>query len=99
MEISSMGHFQNICRQKFVNKYRDLYGEYLIITDTFVVWCCKTLQNYKCIVSANNCSHRVLAEYTYNGNKQELYEDFYEKKVNTCYTEIGGNTNEVHEVK
>ena len=29
----------------------------------------------------------IYAEYTYNGDKQELYEDVYKKVTNTCYTE------------
>ena len=29
----------------------------------------------------------IYAEYTYNGDKQELYEDVYKKLTNTCHTE------------
>lgn len=29
----------------------------------------------------------IYAEYTYNGDKQELYEDVYGKITNTCHTE------------
>lgn len=27
----------------------------------------------------------IYAEYTYNGDKQELYEDVYRKLTNTCH--------------
>ena len=55
--------------------------------DVFVVWSCKTLQNYKCLVSTTISGDGIYAEYTYNGNKQELYEDVYKKLTNTCHTE------------
>ena len=29
----------------------------------------------------------VYAEYTFNGDKNELYEDVYQKMSNTCYKE------------
>ena len=29
----------------------------------------------------------IYAEYTYNGDKQELYEDVYKKLTNTCHRE------------
>lgn len=29
----------------------------------------------------------IYAEYTFNGDKQELYEDVYKKLTNTCHTE------------
>lgn len=49
--------------------------------DMFVVWSCKTLQNWKAIVSGVNV--KELIEVTYNGDKDEIYVDVYEKKHNT----------------
>lgn len=49
-----------------------------------VEWAGKTLQNYKCLVSTTVSGDGIYAEYTYNGDKQELYEDIYEKVTNTC---------------
>lgn len=43
-------------------------------SDMFVVWSCKTLQNWKAIVSGFNV--KELIEVTYNGDKDE-------KKLNT----------------
>lgn len=45
------------------------------------------LQNYKCLVATTVLDDGVYAEYTYNGDKEELYEDVYEKVTNTCYKE------------
>lgn len=33
----------------------------------------------------NNNGDGIYAEYTYNGDKQELYEDVYGKLTNTCH--------------
>ena len=49
------------------------------LSNVFVVWSCKTLQNYKCLVSTTVSGDGIYAEYTYNGDKQELYEDVYKK--------------------
>lgn len=49
--------------------------------DMFIVWSCKTLQNWKAIVSGVNV--KELIEVTYNGDKDEIYVDVYEKKHNT----------------
>ena len=53
----------------------------------FIVWSCKTLQNYKCLASTTIPGDGIYVEYTYNGDKQELYEDVYKKVTNTCITE------------
>lgn len=50
----------------------------------FVVWACKTLQNYKALLSTTVSGDGIYAEYTYNGDKQELYEDVYGKLTNQC---------------
>lgn len=44
-------------------------------------------QNYKCLASTTVSGDGIYAEYTYNGDKQELYEDIYDKVQNTCHTE------------
>lgn len=49
--------------------------------DIFVVWNCKTLQNNKAILST---SMGGLFELTYNGDKNEIYFDAYEKISNSC---------------
>ena len=39
------------------------------------------------IASTTISGDGIYAEYTYNGDKQELYEDVYGKITNTCHTE------------
>lgn len=53
------------------------------VDDVFVVWVCKTLQNYKCVIGTRATA--VLAEYTYNGNDGVLYEGIYKKIVNASH--------------
>lgn len=46
--------------------------------DVFVVWFCKTLQNFKALVSTT-VSDGMYYEYTFNGDKNEAYLDAYKK--------------------
>lgn len=59
------------------------YGrEQLDYETMFVVWYCKTLQNWKALVSGKHVDHYV--EITYDGDTKTTYVDVYEKKSNTC---------------
>ena len=51
------------------------------VFDVFVVWCCKTLQNHKALLSTT-LSDGMYYEITYNGDKQEAYFDAYKKFEN-----------------
>ena len=55
------------------------------LDNVFIVWACKTLQNYKALASTTVDGDGVYVEYTYNGDKQEMYEDVYLKQLNTKY--------------
>lgn len=92
MIITGMAHFESVCKKKLVewyNKNDDMYHtqQRIDLSNVFVVWSCKTLQNYKCLVSTTVSGDGIYAEYTFNGDKQELYEDVYQKMTNTCHTE------------
>lgn len=89
MIITGMDHFQSVCKKKLVEWYNN-NGEAdtpqtppIDLSNVFIVWSCKTLQNYKCLASTNVNGDGIYAEYTYNGDKQELYEDVYGKLTNT----------------
>lgn len=49
--------------------------------DVFMVWCCKTLQNKKALLSAS-FKGAPYFEITYNGDKDETYVDVYKKEKN-----------------
>ena len=51
--------------------------------DVFVVWFCKTLQNWKALVSTT-VSDGMYYEITHNGDKGETYLDAYKKWENVC---------------
>lgn len=51
--------------------------------DVFVVWYCKTLQNFKALLSTT-LFDGMYYEATYNGDKDELYIDAYKKFENRC---------------
>lgn len=48
----------------------------------FVVWFCKTLQNWKAIVAGRDFDEFI--EVTHNGDKNETYVDIYRKEMNVC---------------
>lgn len=51
--------------------------------DVYVVWFCKTLQNWKALLSTT-VPDGMYYELTYNGDKKELYLDAYKKWENKC---------------
>lgn len=50
-------------------------------TDVNVVWQCKTLQNHKVILAAPT-PDKFIFECTFNGDKNEMYLDAYDKVEN-----------------
>lgn len=84
MIITGMEEFQKKCKSELIEWYKSHQNVELDGDDVFVVWSCKTLQNYKCLVSTTVSGDGIYAEYTYNGDKQELYEDVYKKLTNRC---------------
>lgn len=88
MIITGMKHFESVCQKKLVEWYNKNRPKTPIdLGDVFIVWSCKTLQNYKCLASTTVSGDGIYAEYTFNGDKQELYEDVYKKLTNTCHAE------------
>lgn len=57
--------------------------------DMYVVWFCKTLQNWKALVSTDALDSDSIygnyVEVTHNGDKGETYCDVYKKQRNVCY--------------
>lgn len=52
----------------------------------YVVWKCKTLQNWKYLISSTLCDG-MYYELTYNGDKNEWYLDAYKKFDNKVIKE------------
>lgn len=95
MIIKGMDEFLAVCKKQLVESYDNSvlvhYGPNDIRLigqdDVYVVWAVKVLQNYKALLSTNVNGDGIYVEYTYNGDKQELYEDFYKKIWNSCLKE------------
>lgn len=63
----------------YFNSYVDVTdGKKITKDDVYVVWFCKTLQNWKALVSTN-VSDGMYYEITHNGDKDETYVDVYKK--------------------
>jgi hypothetical protein len=54
--------------------------------DLYIVWKCKTLQNWKYLISSTLCDG-MYYELTYNGDKKEWYLDAYKKFENKVIKE------------
>lgn len=57
------------------------------LDNVFVVWFCKTLQNWKALVSTT-LPDGMYYEVTYNGDKKEVYLDAYKKFENCKITKL-----------
>ena len=51
--------------------------------DVYIVWYCKTLQNWKALLSTT-LFDGMYYEFTLNGDKDEAYLDAYKKLDNNC---------------
>lgn len=65
----------------YFNSHAD--GKAITVDDVFVVWFCKTLQNWKALVSTT-VPDGMYYEVTHNGDKGETYVDAYKKWDNVC---------------
>ena len=76
--------------KKFFELVKDLVAKYtnehidktdhadITSDDVFVVWYCKTIQNWKALASTT-LRDRMYYEITLNGDEQEIYLDAYKK--------------------
>jgi len=64
--------------------------------DTYVVWFCKTLQNWKALISTT-IPDGMYYEVTYNGDKKEIYLDAYKKCENVVVFPDKPGSSQAHE--
>ena len=68
----------------YFNNHKDKTDRVYITKDeVFIVWFCKTLQNWKALVSTT-IPDGMYYEITHNGDKGETYLDAYKKWENVC---------------
>ena len=74
--------YQKIARKivlNYANKHIDkTYNAQITLDDVYIVWFCKTLQNWKALLSTT-LPDGMYYEVTYNGDKKEVYLDAYKK--------------------
>ena len=77
--------FLKLCKKivmDYTNEHLDKSDNAQITEDNvFIVWNCKTLQNNKALASTT-LYDGMYYEFTYNGDKKELYLDAYKKFEN-----------------
>jgi hypothetical protein len=75
--------FIKICKEAVKNYANEhhFFDSSVRQKDVFIVWYCKTLQNWKALVSTT-VSDGMYYEVTYNGDKRETYLDAYKKWEN-----------------
>ena len=78
--------FLKICREKvadFFNTNKDITDQIPDMNpdEVYVVWYCKSLQNHKALLSTP-APDGMCYEFTYNGDRNELYMDDYKKWKN-----------------
>lgn len=82
-------HFLDTARELVLKHYNRFYvdkGSDLLISEISVVWCSKTLQNWKaCLVTS--FVDNLYFEVTHNGDKNETYLDCYRKISNEVITD------------
>ena len=66
--------------QKYIDSHLDKSDD-PVTYSVYVVWKCKTLQNWKYLISST-LYDGMYYELTYNGDKQEWYLDAYKKFEN-----------------
>lgn len=71
--------------KKYVEEHLDKSDKCISNVDTepYFVWKCKTLQNWKYLMSTD-LHDGMYYELTYNGDKKEWYLDAYKKFENRC---------------
>ena len=81
----------NAARTVLLNKL-NYSADRLEPSDMYVVWFCKTLQNWKALVSGVYIQEYI--EVTYNGDEAEIYVDVYKKVCNQCFVDGCGVLND-----
>lgn len=74
--------FENIVRETVADyTNRAAMDDIVSPNEVYIVWSCKTLQNWKALAATPLPDGRYF-EITYNGDKDELYLDAYRKEAN-----------------
>ena len=73
--------FEIICKNEIIKELKEKFNEDFKVEELHLVWFSKNLQNLKCCICDSGKNDRYY-ECTFNGDKQELYVDIYNKVCN-----------------
>lgn len=73
--------FEVKCKNALIDILKEKYNEDYTIQDLHLVWFTKALRNFKCTICDLKPNQRYY-ECTYNGDKDEVYIDIYDKQFN-----------------
>lgn len=79
--------FRRLCVARLIEWSMARHGRMLAQDEVYVVWMCKALQNNKALLSTTAADGRYY-EFTYNGDKDELYMDVYGKEMNIVFNGV-----------
>jgi len=82
--IMNSYEFEVKCKDALIKILEEKYEEKFKIKDLHLVWLSKSLQNFKCVIIDLGKNQRYY-ECTYNGDKDELYVDIYQKEHNFAF--------------
>ena len=82
--MNFLNHAKQVVCDYFNSRVEKTDNYKISINDIYIVWFCKTLQNWKALLSTN-IEDGMYYEVTFNGDKGETYLDAYKKWENVCY--------------
>lgn len=80
---------QTVARTRVMNFFNDFRNDgvaEMTLDDVYIVWYCKTLKNWKALVSTT-VGDEMYYQITFNGETDETYLDVYTKAYNFCIVE------------
>ena len=64
MIITGMAEYESVCKNALVKWYNSHNETKITLENVFVVWACKTLQNYKALPSTTvSAAYRILTPF------------------------------------
>ena len=78
MRFNYAGKAKQIVVDYFNSHVDVIDGKQITTDDVYIVWFCKTLQNWK-VLASTNITDGMYYEITHNGDKDETYVDVYKK--------------------
>ena len=85
--------YEVICKNALIKELKRLYDQDFTIEELHLVWFAKALQNYKCVIVDLEDNQRYY-ELTFNGTRNQIYLDIYEKQYNVVINDFNDTVKE-----